>query len=85
MSSASDLSVAAEDDSNSMLGSRKEEDTFGRPILNRAIDANVMTAVDPQLQPPAQLSTAEVIAGTSRELIVEHTGDHPSHFQYDVV
>ena len=55
--------------------------TFSR---DRAIHVDVMAALDPQLQPPARLSTADSdvgIAGISREPTVERTGDRP----YDVV
>ena len=89
MTIASDVSVTVEDDSNPMLGlRRKDTDALGRPLENRVIQANVMAAPDLQLPPPARLQTTEsvvVIEGPSRELTVERTGDHPSHFQYDVV
>jgi hypothetical protein len=89
MTFAPDVGVAAEEDGNSMLGSRrKETDILGRPLENRAIHANVMAAPDIQLPPPVQLSTADsvvVIEGPSREPTVARTGDRPSHFQYDVV
>jgi hypothetical protein len=89
MTFSPDVSVTAEDDSNPMLSvRRKDTDTLGRPLENRAIQANVMAAPDLQLPPPARLSTTDsvvVIEGPSRELTVERTGDHLSHFQYDVV
>ncbi|KAH9020775.1 hypothetical protein EDB84DRAFT_1514283 [Lactarius hengduanensis] len=92
--SALDLGTAAEGDSSSMPGLRKEKDIADPPSLNRVIPANTRATLN---LPPQSLSlplvsdpdaTTAGLSPREREPYAKHTGDHPRHpslCSYDMV
>ncbi|KAH8993862.1 hypothetical protein EDB86DRAFT_2928120, partial [Lactarius hatsudake] len=85
LSSAPDLSMAAQGDGSTEVALHKETDAIYPPLVIREHTTSIPELLS---QSPSLQSANEVaIAGPSRRsLDVKHTGDlpHPSHGQYDI-
>jgi len=80
--SAPDLGAAAEGEGGTKAASHKERDALDPPSASRA---NILAAPDLPPQSPSSVTDVAIPGPSWFSLGAEHTGDHSSRGQYDIV